>query len=436
MNSASFKHLISGVAVAAFLAGCANNEVILEGERIPIRPESVTKADTTSLSEVRLPKAVNNSDWTHENGNTRHVAGHVDVAFPLQPVWSVSIGRGGSREGRITSGPIIAQNQIFTLDAAAQVSAFSLDGARLWRQDLTLRGEASEDGFGGGVAFGDGVLAAATGFGEVVAMDPSNGEIIWRQELDAPVRAAPTISNGMVYVVSRNDQAFAIDLENGRISWRIAGIDPDAGVVGGASPATIDGLVVLPFASGEVVGTLARNGRRAWTTVISGGRRGHVRARLTDITGDPVIANDTVFVANQSGRLVALDRRSGDRIWSVNDGSLGPALPVGGSLFFVSDQAVLKRLDAADGKEQWAVQLPQYPDPNKRKSSYLHTGPVLVGGRLLVASGDGVIRSFDPTTGEELGVTPLGGGGATAQPAIAQGNVFVITRDGTLFAFN
>ena len=417
------------------LSACANNEVILEGERIPIRPETSTTTDVENLPVVQLSKAVTNSDWTHENGNTRHFAGHLEGAFPLQPLWSTSIGQGASREGRITSGPIIAEDRVFTLDAAARVTAFSLDGSTLWSQDLTLKGEASREGFGGGVAFGDNVLVAGTGFGEVVAMEPATGAIIWRQELDAPVRAAPTVANGMAYVVSRNDQAFAIDLENGRIRWRIAGIDPDAGVVGGASPATVDGLVVLPFASGEVVGTLARNGRRAWTSVISGGRRGHARARLSDITGDPVIAGDTIYVANQSGRLVALDRRSGDRRWSVNEGSLGPALPVGGSLFFVTDQAELKRLDADNGAELWSVQLPQYPDAEKRKSTYLHTGPVLMGGRLLVASGDGAIRSFDPTTGEQLGNTPIGGDGAAAQPAIAQGTLFVVSKDGTLFAF-
>jgi len=315
----------------SILAACSANEVILEGERIPIRAVDETSIDKENLPAVQLSKAVTNSEWTHENGNTRHSAGHLAGSYPLQPLWT---------------------------------------------------GEESEDGFGGGVSFGSDVLVAGTGFGEVVAMEPDTGEVIWRQKLDAPVRAAPTVTNGMAYVVSRNDQAFAIDLKNGRIRWRIAGVDPEAGVVGGASPATIDGLVVLPFASGEVVGTLARNGRRVWTSVISGGRRGHSRARLSDITGDPVIAGDTIYVANQSGRLVALDRRSGER-----------------------------------------------------KSTFIHTSPVMIGGRLLVASSDGLMRSFDPTTGEELGSTPIGGGGAAAQPAIAQGTLFVVSRDGTLFAF-
>ncbi len=425
---------IAGLCLLA-LAACGANETILEGERIAIRPQPEETPPSQDAPPLQLSKAVTNSAWTHENGNPRHSAGHLQGSFPLEPLWSTSIGKGASRTGRITSGPIVSGDMVYTMDAAAQLSALGLDGTPIWTRDLTLRGEDAGDGFGGGVAIGDGVLVAATGFGEVIAMDPETGKISWRQKLDAPVRAAPTVEGGAAFVVSRNDQAFAIELENGRIRWRIAGVDPDAAVVGGASPAAIDGTVILPFASGEVVGSLARNGRRTWTSIISGGRRGHVRARLTDITGDPVVYNGTIYVANQSGRLVALDRRSGERQWSINEGSLGPALPVGNSLFFVSDEAKLKRLDRATGDEIWSVSLPLYEDPEKRANSYIHTGPVLFGGRLLVVSGDGVIRSFDPTTGEELGTTALGGGGPAAQPAIAKGQVFVLSRDGTLFAF-
>lgn len=427
--------LCAGLLV--LLAACGGSDVILEGERLPVRPDDQASDAIApeNLPAVQLTKAVTNSEWTHKNGDRTHFPGHVQGAFPLEQVWSQSIGRGASREGRITSGPIIADNLVFTLDAAASLRAFSLDGAPVWTRDLTLRGEVSLDGFGGGLAFGSGTLVAGTGFGEVVAVQPATGEIIWRQELDAPVRSSPTVSGGLVYVVSRNDQAYAIDIKNGRIRWRVAGIDPDAGVVGGASPAATSGLVVLPFASGEVVGTVARNGRRAWTAVVSGGRRGLVRSRLSDITGDPVISGDTVYVANQSGRFVALDRRSGQRKWSVNDGSLSPALPMGNSVFFVTDTAKLKRIDASDGSQLWSVQLPEYEDAEDRKGAYLHSGPVMVGGRLLVASGDGALRSFDPTTGAELGTTPIGGGGAAAQPALAGGRLFVVSRDGTLFAF-
>lgn len=417
------------------LSACGETDIILEGEREPVRPDGKLVADLDAPPALQLSKAVSNPDWTHENGSTTHFAGHVAGEFPLTRVWSTSIGRGSSGKGHITSGPVVADGRIFAMDATATVRAVSLSGSSIWSANLRLRGEGSGDGFGGGVAVGDGTLVAATGFGEVVAMEPETGEIRWRQRLDAPVRAAPTVAGGMAYVVSRNDQAFGIDLKNGRIRWRTSTVEPDAGILGGASPAVRAGLVVLPFASGEVVGAVARNGRRAWTASIPGGRRGTARSRISDITGDPVIVGDRVYVANQSGRFAALDRRSGQRLWSVNEGSMGPALPIGDSVFFVTDTGQLKRLLADDGAEVWSISLGEFQNEKKRRNAIVYSGPMMVGGRLLIASSDGLLRNFDPSTGAALGQTAIGGGGTSVQPAIANGLVLVLAKNGTLYAF-
>lgn len=423
-------------SLGLLLAACGDNELILEGERLPVRPDEQGAANQLAdVPALSMGNAVSNADWTHLNGDTTHRADHVAVSHPLAQIWSAGIGRGTTREGRITSGPIVVGGTIYVMDTTATVSAFGTNGALLWQRDLAPGREGRLDGFGGGVSFGGGTLVAGTGFGEVVALEPDTGAIRWRQEIDAPVRAAPTVSNGLAYVVARNDQAFGIDLKNGRIRWRAAGIEPEAGIVGGASPAARAGLVVVPYASGEVVGVVARNGRRAWSAALAGGRRGHVRGRISDITGDPVIDGNVVYVANQSGRFAALDRRSGQRIWSVNEGSNSPALPVGDSVFLMTDTGKLQRLRASDGSLYWSVQLPEFSDAKKRRGAHLHSGPVLAGGRVIVASSDGVMRSFDPSTGAALGETAIGGGGAAAQPAVAGGRVYVISRNGTLFAF-
>ena len=423
------------VLTGALLVACGETDVILEGEREAVRANSALIAEGDAPPALQLSKAVANSDWTHENGATTHFAGHVAGTYPLVQVWSTSIGRGSNSNGEITSGPIVADGRIFAMDANAQVRALSLSGSVIWSADLRLRGERSGDGFGGGVAFGDGTLVAATGYGEVIAVEPESGEIRWRQKLDAPVRAAPTVAGGLAYVVSRNDQAFGIDLKNGRIRWRTSTIEPEAGILGGASPAVRGGLVVLPFASGEVVGAVARNGRRAWTASIPGGRRGTVRSRISDITGDPVIVGNTVYVANQSGRFAALDRRSGQRLWSVNEGSTGPALPIGDSVFFVTDTGMVKRLRASDGAELWSVALAEFANAEKRRNAIVYSGPMMVGERLLIATSDGQLLSFDPSTGAALGQSSIGGGGTMVQPAVTNGTVLVLAQNGTLYAF-
>lgn len=65
---------------------------------------------------------------------------------------------------------------------------------------------------------------------------------------------------------------------------------------------------------------------------------------------------------------------------------------------------------------------------------FAHYGPVLAGGRLLVASNDGVIRSFNPVDGTLIGTVDIPGG-ATTNPVIVGGVMYVVSTKGQLHAF-
>ena len=180
--------------VLAFLVvACGSSEQGLPGDRLPVRPVTFP-IPNEELTSIQLSKAVANGDWTHLNGTTSHFAGHVDGTYPLRPIWRASIGEGDSKEGNITSGAIIAGGRVFTMDSIGVVSAFTTDGALLWRQNLARSEEHRFDGFGGGLSFGRGVLVAGTGFGDIFALSPETGGVIWRQELDAPVLSLIHIS--------------------------------------------------------------------------------------------------------------------------------------------------------------------------------------------------------------------------------------------------
>ena len=61
-------------------------------------------------------------------------------------------------------------------------------------------------------------------------------------------------------------------------------------------------------------------------------------------------------------------------------------------------------------------------------------GPILAGGRIWVASGDGFLRAFSPVDGARLAEIEIPGG-AAAQPAVAGGVMYIVTTDGELLAF-
>ena len=90
----------------------------------------------------------------------------------------------------------------------------------------------------------------------------------------------------------------------------------------------------------------------------------------------------------------------------------------------------------ATGAVIWSIEMPYFvkDKPKKRQAIYAHYGPVLAGGRIVVASCDGSLRGFDPTNGNQVYSVEIPGGAASA-PALAQGLLFVVGGNGQLHAF-
>lgn len=442
-------HFITGAAVLGLLVGCGKKELILTGERLDLRtplvdvaddavakPADATDATVNRALPIALPAMVNHSQWTHRNGSAEHQISHPSLAKTLTPLWSASIGAGESRKLRITADPVISAGRIFTLDAGARVMAHSTSGAAIWSQDLTPATDRSGEASGGGLAVDGNTVYATTGYGALVALDVTTGNRRWLQKLDSAATGAPTVKGGIVYVTSRDSRAWAINASDGRIKWQLPGSPTPSVMVGGTAPAVTDKFAVFPFGSGELIAAFRQGGVRTWASSVSGKRRGRAYAGITDITADPVIVGNVVYTGSQSGRVVALDLGSGERIWTAKEGAYSPVWPVGNSVFLISDEAQLVRLDAATGERVWGVELPYYTKEKtrRRKAVFAHYGPVLAGGRLVVAGSDGMIRSFSPVDGALLSAVEIPGG-ATTNPVIVGGVLYVVSTKGKLHAF-
>lgn len=426
------------LALVGVLAACAQEE-ILPGERFDLRaPFDETagiEPENRSLP-VALPQQVTNNDWTHRLGAASNRPVHPALPAALELAWSAQIGQGESRRHRITATPVAAEGRIFTLDSRTTVTATSAAGQTLWQRDLTPSFAARSNASGGGLALGAGKLFVTTGQAQLVALDPASGAELWRQRFDAPLMGAPMISGNRVYAVATDSSGWVLDVEDGRILRSITGAASTGRMVGGASPAMAGGLVLFPFPSGELVAARPDSGLRIWTTTIAGRRLGQAYGFVTDITGDPVVAGNRVFVGNQSGRVMALDATDGRRVWTATEAAYGPVWPVGDALFMMTDRNRLLRLDARNGDRVWAVELPLFTRDRERRRAeiFAHYGPVLAGGRLIVASNDGLMRSFDPASGALLSEAALPRGAATA-PIVVGGTLYVVTVDGRLHAF-
>ena len=437
------KFLMASVIGLGVLAGCAERELILPGERLGVRdiledaPQDAAATENVSLS-ANVPAARTVASWPQSHVSPSARTLNSALSANLTPLWSTSIGQGDSRRARIITDPVVADGRVFTIDSAGRVSATSTSGETLWSYSLVpLRDDASQ-ALAGGLAYDSGRLYVTSGFGTLSAVDAASGEEIWTQRLTSTATGAPTVFGGLVYVVAGDSTAWAIEAEDGRVRWQQDGLGDVSNVAGAAPPAVSDRHVVFSFGSGAVQGAFRQGGLRLWSADIVGARRGFAIALVDDITGYPVIDGNSVYAGNHSGRVVALNVNSGERLWTAQHGALEPVWPVGGSVYFVSDLNELVRLDAETGAQIWTVELPGYEPvrrPQRRRdSAFVNHGPIMAGGRLIIASSDGFIRAFDPASGDLVTQTEIPRG-ATTRPVVANGVLYVVSKNGTLHAY-
>jgi outer membrane protein assembly factor BamB len=432
------KHVaILGVALV-LLSACAERATVLPGTREPLRADITPVLSEEARIEaeaITLPAAIRIAAWPVRAGSATGVMPHAALSATPAQIWSVNIGQGNGRRSILSTDPVAAEGRIFTMDAEGAVTAVSEAGAVLWRADLTPAFERDGDASGGGLGLHDGVLYATTGFGNFHALDPETGAERWAQRLDAPL-SSPTFGSGQAYVVSRDSRAWSIDLSDGRIRWELSGAPVVATLVGSPAPALTERLVIFPLGSGELVAALRQSGIRVWGSTVAGNRRGVAYGNLSDIASDPVVMDRTLYAGTPAGRLVSMDAFSGIRNWTATDGAQSPALPVAGSVYFVSDRNELIRLDAQTGARIWARELPLF-DANRlsrRKTVFAHFGPILAGERVWLASSDGVLRGFDPATGTETYSANIPGG-AASRPIVMNDTLYVVGARGTLHAY-
>lgn len=434
-----FKTSATLLALSLFLTAC-NREFILEGERFPLRAafsQDAGEAPENRALPISLPATAVNSDWTHRLGtpSTRNL--HPALGGSLQQLWSVPIGQGDGRQHRITAAPVAAGGLIYTLDSRAQVTAVTSGGEIAWSRNLTPAFTRSGDSAsGGGLAIANGKLFVTSAFGMLWALDLASGGEVWSKRFDAPLSAPPTIAGNAIYVVASDSTGWALDAATGQTDWQLSGAPSPSSMIGGAAPAVAGDLVLFPTSAGELIAARRDTGQIMWRRAVAGTRIGMAYAAVTDVTGDPVVQGDVIYVGNQSGRVMALDRNTGRPIWTADEAAYGPVWPAGGSIFLMSDRNRLVRLDAGSGDFIWGESLPLFTETRERRRAaiYPHHGPLLAGGRLIVGSGDGVLRSFDPASGALLGQTELRTGAASAPIAVG-GTLYIVSRDGRLTAY-
>jgi outer membrane protein assembly factor BamB len=435
MNRRDFTALL----LASGVAGCdvfKDKKTPLPGERISVLGLGSNLDPDPKLAQmpVTLPPPAVNPEWPVPGGNTAHAMGHPALPDRLTRAWETSVGEGSSRRSKVLSQPVIAAGRVFAMDGGSQVSALDpSNGGRIWQVDLKPEEEAGT-AFGGGPCFWKDRLFVTTGYAQVLALDPGSGKVIWRQGVASPIHGAPTVADGRVFAVTVENTLEVLSAEDGKRLWSHNGIPETAGLLGGASPAVDGEIVIAAYSSGELFALRVENGRAVWSENLAASRTANAVSGLADIRGRPVIDRGRVFAVSHSGRMAAINLRSGDRVWEQQIGSSHGPWVVGDFVFVLASDNQLVCLQREDGKVRWTYQLQRFRDEKDRSGPIFWAGPVLGGNRLIVASSRGQAVSISPQTGQPVGQQDISDAAYLA-PVIANNTLYLLTDNANLSAY-
>ena len=130
------------------------------------------------------------------------------------------------------------------------------------------------------------------------------------------------------------------------------------------------------------------NFERLWRVNVGNGQ-GEQYNRLT-----PAIEGDTIYVAANNGRVMAIERDSGNRLWRVDlDYEISGGVGLGSDLLFLgTTDATLLALDKTDGELVWMTET----------SSEVLSVPVSSGDIVVVQSIDSRLAGYDVSNGEQI----------------------------------
>ncbi len=253
-------------------------------------------------------------------------------------------------------------------------------------------------------------LGARAGGGTAKFAAKEGVQPVWRFACEDEIRGSVTVSDGIVYVPSYDNNVYALSAEDGEFLWKF----PTEGGVA-STPLVEEGMVVFGSADQTVYAVESKTGRLVWSVSTKGRIYSSARAEFGHI-----------FIGSDDYNLYAIHQLSGRQSWSHSvDGEIRSIPLIRENLIIFSAQSGMVYALGLDREVRWRF----------RARKAIMSSPMVASSFVLVGSLDWHIYALDIRSGWKAWHYRTGGA-VVASPAVWEDLVFFGSVDGYFYALD
>ncbi len=341
----------------------------------------------------------------------------VDFKPSAKPVvaWQVNVGDAG----RYIFTPAIVGNSVFVASNRGDlVRLNAANGKTLWRLDTKAP-------LSGGVGVSENMVLVGTSKGSVLAYD-LEGKPLWQSRVSSEVLSAPQAAGEFVVVRSGDSRIFGLDARDGSRRWEYQTTPPPLTLRSNPGVIIVEGFVIAGMPVGKLVVLNLTNGGLVWETVVAAPKGDNELERITDIAGPPLVEAGRVCAATFQGRVACYETQKGGQLWARPASSVSSLAADDLSVYLSEDDGSVVALDKNSGASVW----------KQNKLSYRNlSAPLATKDYVVVGDFEGQVHFLKFEDGSFAARIATDGGGIAAAPKLIEDNkVLVQTRKGGVYA--
>jgi len=275
-------------------------------------------------------------------------------------------------------------------------------------------------GWSGAIVASDSLFVGSMD-GRLVALDKSDGNLLWTSESEIEseivIYGTPAVEGDFIYVGGYDGKVYAFDADSGAWRWDRPreGLEP---IVGGVVAS--QGKVYFGSSNGKVYALDATTGDRVWLPFETGDK----------IWSTPAINGETIYIGSFDKKLYALDTNTGSKNWEFEAGGAIVATPLvhDDTVYVGSFDRYLYAVDVADGSLRWRSEV--------EAGKWFWAKPVAYNNVIYAPCLDGKVYILDAETGREVASavdleSPINSG-----PVVVDGKVIIASHEGKVYSLD